>query len=65
MEQIMAFFLMGGHGFYIWLSYGVAAFVMTLEAWFVWRRYKKASVGYEKIKKQIKVQEGTRYETSR
>ncbi|GKT12741.1 MAG: hypothetical protein ISEC1_P1721 [Thiomicrorhabdus sp.] len=40
--DLKEFFAMGGHGFYIWWSYGVAMLLMVGEAVFVARRYKKS-----------------------
>ena len=32
------FFDMGGYAFYVWLSYGVSAVVLVLNAWWAGRR---------------------------
>jgi len=36
------FFAMGGHGLYVWGSYGVAALIMLLEPWLAARRRTRA-----------------------
>ena len=36
------FFAMGGHGFYVWGSYGVAAAAIALEIWALARRSRAA-----------------------
>jgi heme exporter protein D len=36
------FVAMGGHGAFVWGSYGVAALCIALEIWLVRRREKKA-----------------------
>ncbi len=38
-ESAAEFFAMGGHGFFIWVSYAVAAIVMLTEAVAVVRRH--------------------------
>jgi len=36
------FFAMGGHGLYVWGSYGVAALLMVVEPWLAARRRRRA-----------------------
>ena len=36
------FFAMGGHGLYVWGSYGVAAVLMLVEPWLASRRRARA-----------------------
>jgi heme exporter protein D len=36
------FFAMGGHGLYVWGSYGVAALMMVVEPWLAVRRRTRA-----------------------
>jgi heme exporter protein D len=36
------FFAMGGHGLYVWGSYGLAALLMVVEPWLAARRRKRA-----------------------
>jgi len=36
------FFAMGGHGLYVWGSYGVAALLMFVEPWLAARRRQRA-----------------------
>ena len=36
------FFAMGGYGFYVWGSYGVALVLMLAEPWLAHRRHRKA-----------------------
>jgi heme exporter protein D len=36
------FFAMGGHGLYVWGSYGVAAALMLVEPWLAVRRRQRA-----------------------
>lgn len=50
---MMEFFAMGGHGFFIWSSYGVALLVMVIEAFLVWCRHKKACVDLKRLEQQM------------
>jgi heme exporter protein D len=36
------FFAMGGYGFYVWGSYGVALLLMLAEPWLAQRRQRRA-----------------------
>jgi heme exporter protein D len=38
------FFAMGGHGLYVWGSYGVAALLMLVEPWLAARRRRRALI---------------------
>jgi heme exporter protein D len=38
------FFAMGGHGLYVWGSYGVTALLMVVEPWLAARRLRSALV---------------------
>lgn len=42
MEGLATFFEMGGHGFYIWGSYGVALVIVLVETFLVMKRHRKA-----------------------
>ncbi|MDR9499900.1 MAG: heme exporter protein CcmD [Hydrogenovibrio sp.] len=57
MESMLEFFAMGGHGFYIWLSYGAALVMMLGETMLVWHRHNKARKAFDKIKSQMGAQE--------
>lgn len=40
-EQLINFFHMGGHGFYIWTSYTAAIVFLGIQ-WFIpWRRWRR------------------------
>jgi len=38
------FFAMGGHGLYVWGSYGVTALLMLVEPWLAARRRRQALI---------------------
>lgn len=50
---MMEFFAMGGHGLYIWGSYGVAALLMIGEAVWVWRRHRKAATDLSRTETEM------------
>jgi heme exporter protein D len=39
-NSLADFFAMGGHGLYVWGSFGVTALVMLLETWLTLRRQR-------------------------
>ena len=39
------FWHMGGYGFYVWGSYGVAALAIALEVWALARRARRSRAG--------------------
>ncbi len=47
------FFHMGGHGFYIWGSYGTALFLMIVEATWVAKRRNKAKKELERMEAEF------------
>ena len=47
------FFAMGGHGFYIWWSYGIAMFLMVGEAIFVAKRHKKSKQALAQMEQEL------------
>ncbi|VAW45005.1 hypothetical protein MNBD_GAMMA04-2242 [hydrothermal vent metagenome] len=47
------FLHMGGHGFYIWGSYGTALFLIILEAFWVSKRRSKAKKELEQMEAEF------------
>lgn len=47
------FFAMGGHGFYIWWSYGIAMFLMVGEAVLVAKRHKKSKQALAQMEQEF------------
>lgn len=56
---MMEFFAMGGHGLYIWGSYGAAALLMIGEALWVWRRHRKAGVELSRAENEMGASQAT------
>ena len=50
---IAEFLHMGGHGFYIWGSYGTALFLVLVEVFFVGKRRKKAKEQLEQMEAEF------------
>ncbi len=50
---IAEFLDMGGHGFYIWGSYGTALFLVLIETFFVGKRRKKAQEELEQMEAEF------------
>ena len=51
--DIAEFLHMGGHGFYIWGSYGTALFLVVTEFFFVSKRRKKAKKQLEQMEAEF------------
>jgi len=47
--DIAEFLHMGGHGFYVWGSYGAAFFLMVVEGVWVFKRRNKAKKELERM----------------
>ena len=51
--NLSEFFAMGGHGFYIWGSYGTALLLMIAEAVWVSKRHKKAQIALKRMEQEF------------
>ncbi len=51
-ESVQAFLQMGNHGTYVWLCFGLTAFVLALNVWLTISR--KKSITQEIIKQQAR-----------
>jgi len=51
--DIAEFLHMGGHGFYIWGSYGTALLLVLIETFFVGKRHKKAKEQLEQMEAEF------------
>ncbi len=51
--EISEFLHMGGHGFYIWGSYGTALLLMVLEVVWVFKRRNKAKKELEQMEMEF------------
>jgi len=51
--DIAEFLHMGGHGFYIWGSYGAALFLMVIEVFWVSKRRNKAKKELERMEAEF------------
>jgi len=51
--NISEFLDMGGHGFYIWGSYGVALFLIVVETFLVARRRRNAKEELERMEAEF------------
>ena len=40
-ETLLNFFYMGGHGFYVWFSYGIVLTFLGMQWFLPWRRWRK------------------------
>ena len=50
---ISEFFAMGGHGFYIWGSYGAALLLVVIEAVSVAKRHKKSKKALDQLEQEF------------
>jgi heme exporter protein CcmD len=44
MDNFQAFIMMGGHAFYVWMSYGIVIVFLGLQWLFYWRQKNKSSL---------------------
>ena len=53
MDEIGAFFTMGGYAGFVWSAYGIAAAVLGGLSVYSWRRYRDSIVAVERLQQDL------------
>jgi heme exporter protein D len=53
MEEVGAFFAMGGYAGFVWPAYGVASAVLGGLCVYSWRRYRESVVAVERLQQDL------------
>jgi heme exporter protein CcmD len=53
MDEIGAFFTMGGYAGFVWSAYGIASAVLGVLSVYTWRRYRGSIVAVERLQQDL------------
>jgi heme exporter protein D len=53
MDEIAAFFTMGGYAGFVWSAYGIASAVLGALSIYSWRRYRDSAVIVERLQQDL------------